>query len=310
MIGLLGGALLGWGLGANDAANCFGTAVSARMIPWRRAAGVAAIFIVLGAWFGGAAGLHTLQGLGADESADVGLAAGSAALTVVLMTLLRLPVSTSQAVVGALVGSAYATGTFRADGLLKVLICWVGTPLGAMLVAAVFMLIGRWWVLQFKPSIFSQDRKLRIVLYLAGAYGALALGANNVANVARFLVGARGMSSEMAVLLGGTCIAIGVLTFSRGVMLKVGRGITPLDGLSASVVVLAQAVTVHVYAQIGVPVSSSQAVVGAVLGIGLVKGMQIIKGRVLLQVGAGWLLTPVLAALLAFGGTRLFAVVF
>ena len=67
MLGLLGGAFLGWGLGANDAANCFGTAVSARMIAWRRAAVIAAAFIAIGAVVGGMGGVHTLRGLTAQQ---------------------------------------------------------------------------------------------------------------------------------------------------------------------------------------------------------------------------------------------------
>jgi PiT family inorganic phosphate transporter len=63
--------------------------------------------------------------------------------------------------------------------------------------------------------------------------------------------------------------------------------------------VLSHAVTVHVFAMVGVPVSSSQAIVGAVLGIGLVKGLQVVRGRTLVRVVLGWVSTPVLAGLVA-----------
>ena len=82
-------------------------------------------------------------------------------------------------------------------------------------------------------------------------------------------------------------------------MLAVGRDITPLDPFSAFIVVLAEAVTVHVYAWIGVPVSTSQAVVGAVVGVGLTKHASAISGSALLRIGLGWIATPLIAALVS-----------
>ncbi len=63
MYQLSGRVFLGWALGANDAANVFGTAVASRMIRHRTAVIVTAMFVVLGAVIGGAGGMHTLSGL-------------------------------------------------------------------------------------------------------------------------------------------------------------------------------------------------------------------------------------------------------
>lgn len=79
-------------------------------------------------------------------------------------------------------------------------------------------------------------------------------------------------------------IALGILTFSRGVMETAGRKLVRLDPFSALVVVLAEAVTVHFYTFIGVPVSTSQAVIGAVLGVGIVKGINPVSGRTLTNI--------------------------
>ena len=65
MIGILGGVLLGWGLGANDAANVFGTAVGTRMLRFGIAAAICSVFVVLGAVLGGAGAAHGLGKLGA-----------------------------------------------------------------------------------------------------------------------------------------------------------------------------------------------------------------------------------------------------
>jgi PiT family inorganic phosphate transporter len=217
------------------------------------------------------------------------------------MTLLRLPVSASQAVVGAMVGVSVLGGGLNRGPLGKIVLCWVGTPLGAMLMAFVLYFILRLPLRWLRPSLFTMDPILRLGLLACGCYGAHALGANNVANVASFLIAGGGLTPSAAVAVGGVTIALGILLFSRGVMMTVGRGITPLDGFSALVVVLAQGVTVHLYALLGVPVSTSQAMVGAVLGMGLVKGVQILNLGTLGRVLLGWAMTPFVAAALGAG---------
>ncbi|MBN2450651.1 MAG: anion permease [Lentisphaeria bacterium] len=307
MLGVLGGVFLGWSLGANDAANCFGTAVSSRMLSWRRAAVLAALFVVLGALVQGHAGLNTLQGLTQQKGRAVGITVFAAALTVTAMTALKLPVSTSQAVVGALVGAGALAGDLDLSGLGKVVACWIGTPVGGMLIAAGLYRPLAAALRKSRVNPFLYDPLMRAGLVLCGCYGAYALGANNVANVSSFLLAAGVRNTTAALALGAAAIAAGILSFGRGVMLTVGRGITPLDAFSALIVVLAQAVTVHVYAMVGVPVSTSQAVVGSVLGIGLVKGVQIINLRVLRNIALGWVLTPLLAALAAVALLAVFA---
>ena len=108
------------------------------------------------------------------------------------------------------------------------------------------------------------------------------------------------LSVEWACLIGGLSIAIGVLTFSRGVMITVGRGLVRLDAFSAFIVILAEGVTVHFYAVVGVPVSTSQAVVGGVLGIGIVKGVKTVNRRVLRDILLAWAATPALSFLATY----------
>ena len=63
MFSLLGGIFLGWSLGANNAANVFGSAVSSRMLKFSTAAILASIFVLVGALMEGRAGIETLKGL-------------------------------------------------------------------------------------------------------------------------------------------------------------------------------------------------------------------------------------------------------
>jgi len=102
-----------------------------------------------------------------------------------------------------------------------------------------------------------------------------------------------------ATLIGGLSIGCGILTFSRPVMETVGKKLVRLDAFSALVVVLAVAFTAHIYAFVGVPVSTSQAVIGAVLGIGILRGVNTINRRTLMHILVGWFLTPIVACLLA-----------
>ncbi len=101
-------------------------------------------------------------------------------------------------------------------------------------------------------------------------------------------------------------IALGILTFSKNVMSTVGSRLVQLDAFSALVAVLAEAITVHIYAVVGVPVSTSQAIVGAVLGIGLFKGVKTINRRTLFNILSGWLCTPLIAGLICFLAGKIF----
>ena len=62
---------------------------------------------------------------------------------------------------------------------------------------------------------------------------------------------------------------------------------------------LAAAITVEIFTQVGVPVSTSQAIVGGVVGVGLVKGARTISHRTLVGIGVGWISTPLLAGTLS-----------
>jgi PiT family inorganic phosphate transporter len=299
MTSLLGGIFLGWSLGANDAANVFGTAVSSRMVKFWTAAILAAIFVLAGALVEGQSGIETLQNLTSFTSDQAIVASVAAAVTVTLMTLLALPVSTSQAVVGAILGVGLMNRQLNFAELGKVVVCWLGTPVGGIVLGIIVYKLLAAIANSMNLNIFQSDILLRLCLILAGSYGAYALGANNVANVTAVFVGAGMLSVSAAVLIGGLSIGLGVLTFSRGVMETVGKKLVRLDPFSALVVVLAQAITVHIYALIGVPVSSSQAVIGAVLGVGIIKGAKTIQRRTLVHIFLAWFITPFIASCFA-----------
>ncbi len=290
--------LLGWSLGANDAANVFGTAVTSNIIRWRTAAILTAIFVIIGAIIRGQAGLETLGSLTDQTVSQAFITMLAAAISVGLMTKLKLPVSTSQAVVGAIIGGGLIGKGVDWSVLVKIVICWIGTPIGAALISLLLYNILGLIFRKLNPNFFEFDSIIRKLLVVFGMYSAYALGANNVANVTGVFFQTKLITGFEACLIGALSIAFGVVTYSKNVMKTVGRGIIPIDSFSALVTVLASAITVHIYAFVGVPVSSSQAIVGAVIGIAFIKGFESLNKRNVLYILYGWLCTPLISGIL------------
>ena len=295
---------MGWALGSNDSANIFGTAVYSKMVRYRTAVILCAVFVMIGAVLEGSRGMETLSGLVDQTVESAFIASLAAAAAVTAMTVLNLPVSTSQAMVGAIIGIGLVLGDINFQGLTKVLICWVGTPVGATLMVLIFYTLLGLLLERIPMTIFMRDAVLRVGLVAAGSYGAYALGANNVANVTGIFIDTGQLTVRSAAVLGGASIALGALTYSRNVMKTVGRKLVRLDPFSAFITVLSSAVVVHIYALIGVPVSTSQAIIGAVLGIGIIKGVKTINKKTLLFVLSGWFMSPLVAGILAYAVFR------
>ena len=326
---LSSGLFLGWSLGANDASNVFGTAVGAKMIRFRTAAIYCSVFIILGAVVSGAGASHTLGKLGAVNAlGGAFIVALSSALSVYFMTLARFPVSTSQAIVGAIIGWNFFTGALTdVNSLTKIVSTWILCPVVSALIAIIFYKIIVFIISSFKIHMFTLDRYTRNGLLLAGIFGSYSLGANNIANVMGVFIPVSPLSdlsffglfhlsaAQQLFLIGGVAIAIGVLTYSKRVMNTVGSGIMDLSPVAAFVAVLAHSIVLFFFSSQGlerfllshglpaiplVPVSSSQAIVGAVLGMGLLRGGKSINWQMVGGISSGWIITPVIAALISF----------
>ncbi|MCH9030131.1 MAG: inorganic phosphate transporter [Bacteroidetes bacterium] len=326
---LLSGIFLGWSLGANDTANIFGTAVGTRMIRFRTAAIVTAVFVVLVAVISGEGATHTLGKLGAVNAiAGSFTVALAAAVTVAWMTKLKLPVSTSQAIVGAIIGWNFFTGSpTDINTLIKIVTTWVICPLLAAAFAFVIYKITMAVLPRSRVHLLKQDSYNRVGLLLVGAFGAYSLGANNIANVMGVFVPANPFTdisfstlftlsgTQQLFLLGAIAISVGVFTYSYRVMLTVGNDLFKLTPVAALVVVLSQSIVLFLFASKGletwlaslglptiplVPVSSSQAVIGAIVGIVLAKRGRGVNMKVLGKISSGWITTPVIAAVISF----------
>ncbi len=185
LVFLSSGLFLGWSLGANDAANVFGTAVGTRMVRFTTAALICSVFVILGAVVSGGGAAHTLGKLGAiNIMPGAFMVAFAAALTVYLMTKASLPVSTTQAIVGAIVGWNLFSESLTDAGTLIILVTtWVVCPVLAAVIAAGLFRAVTGALRVAKLHLLRLDAYTRTGLILAGAFGAYSLGANNIANV-------------------------------------------------------------------------------------------------------------------------------
>jgi len=328
LIYLSSGLFLGWSLGANDAANIFGTAVGSQMVKFRTAAIIASIFVIIGAVIQGGGANRTLGELGSVSTlAAAFTVAVAAAVTVYWMTRLKIPVSTSQAIVGAIIGwNFYSSHSTDLHVLSKIVGTWISGPILGAIISMLMMLFVKWINRKINIHLLYRDAFIRYGLIVAGAFGAYSLGANNIANVMGVFTTSLTLpelgygifkitGSEQLFLIGGIAIAIGIITYSKRVMETVGSKLLPITPEAAVVAVLSQAIVLFVFSSqslsealnsIGlpaiplVPVSSSQVIIGSIIGIGLLKGGKQIKFKILGGIGLGWIATPVFAGILAF----------
>ncbi len=141
LIFLTSGLFLGWALGANDAANVFGTAVGTRMVKFRTAAIICSVFVILGALISGAGASHTLGKLGAISALPGAfMTALAAAVAVSSMIKSGLPVSTSQAIVGAIIGwNMFSNNPTDSTTLTKIVMTWILCPVLSAIIAVILL---------------------------------------------------------------------------------------------------------------------------------------------------------------------------
>lgn len=242
-----------------------------------------------------------------------------AGLTVFIMSYLKFPVSANQSITGAIIG----WGLFHADygdpqvlavnlpQLGKFASTWLLNPLGAAIISFVLVFIVDKLFEKWITTLRSYDIIIKIGYLVAGAFASYSIGLNSSANVtalyydpyyaetgvaANLLTDAR-----ITALIGGIAIAIGVLTFSKRVMMTVGSSIADISQVEGFVVIIAMSLTVVIMGEwMHIPVSTSQAVVGAVMGAGLVKGVKNVHFGVFKNIAIAWVSSPTVAGVLAY----------
>ncbi|NJE85281.1 inorganic phosphate transporter [Thermococcus sp. CX2] len=302
---------IAWNIGSNDSANAMGTAVGAGILSFRQATLTIAIFVLMGAYLKGYTVMKTVgkgivpEGYLTMEMAVIALLA--AGIWVTIATVRGLPVSTTQAIVGGVIGVGLAVeAPINWYTLIKIASAWVVSPiLSGVLAIFLYKFYSR--VISSIKSVSTIEALYEALAVLGGSYMAFNFGTNEVANASGPLVGAGFMEPKVAGIFGAIALSIGALTFSYAVMHTVGKRITALGPVSAFAAQFGSAMAVSLANIFGLPVSSSQSIVGGVIGVGLIAGERVDKS-VIKDIVFGWVATPLTAIFIALGIFKAFSV--
>ncbi|MFH1416194.1 MAG: inorganic phosphate transporter [Elusimicrobiota bacterium] len=154
---------------------------------------------------------------------------------------------------------------------------------------------------------FEPEEVFRMLQILTACYVAFAHGANDVANAVGPLagiysiyktgdIGATAEVPGIILALGGVGISIGIFTWGYKVIKTVGHGITELTNTRGFAICFSAATAVLVASKMGLPVSTTHSAVGAVMGIGLARGLEAIDLRVIRKIASAWIFTLPVAA--------------
>lgn len=242
-----------------------------------------------------------------------------AALTVFAMSYLKFPVSANQSITGAIIGWGLFYADYSDPAVLAVNLpqigkfasTWVLNPLGAGIISFVLVYFANKFVSVKLTSLSSYDKIIKIGYLIAGAFASYSIGLNSSANVTALYYDAAYAQTGIAANLltdarltatiGGIAIAVGVLTFSKRVMMTVGSSIAEITQIDGFIVIIAMALTVVIMGNwMGIPVSTSQAVVGAVMGAGLTRGVKAVHFGVFKNIAIAWVSSPTVAGLMAY----------
>ena len=242
-----------------------------------------------------------------------------AALTVFVMSYLKFPVSANQSITGAIIGWGLFYADYSDPAVLAVNMpqigkfasTWILNPLGAGIISFVLVLTFNKLVGNRLETLKGYDTILKFGYLGAGAFASFSIGLNSSANVTALYYDAAfvetGVAANLltdarvAATIGGIAIAIGVLTFSKRVMMTVGSSIADINQIEGFLVIIAMALTVVLMGSwMGIPVSTSQAVVGAVMGAGLTKGVKHVHFGVFKNIAIAWVSSPTVAGVMAY----------
>lgn len=323
------GLFLGWSLGANNAVSLFGTAVTSGMIKFRTAAIIAGIFVILGSFISGAGTTNTLVNLGGINAlAGSFTVALSVGIAITWMTRASMPVSTSQAVVGAIIGWNFFTGSpIDLTTLSKIVGSWIVSPLISGAFGFLIFKLMKATILKWKIHLLKLDSFTRTGLVIVGAIASYSMGANNIANVMGMFASASPFSDfaltdamsitgvQQLFLLGGFAMAVGIFTFGYNVMKTVGTDLYKISPITGFAIVLAASIVMWLFTSQSlerfllsnnlpsfplVPLSATQSFIGAVIGVGLAKDPTSINFKVFGKISLGWIIAPITACLISF----------
>ncbi len=241
----------------------------------------------------------------------------SAGITVFVMTYFKFPVSATQSTIGAIIGWGLLFVDYSRSGVLSQNIRILGKfAFGWLLNPCIAIVFGFLTVKLLSPLFerylaYSKNynRIIKFCYLISGVLASYSMGANSSSNVtALYFDGvADGYRTNffenptVAVTVGGMAMALGVLTYSKNVMLTVGKDIAPLNKTDGFLVIIAMSLTILVIENtVKIPISNSQAIVGAVVGAGITKGIKNVNFSVFKNIGIAWLTSPFISGVISY----------
>jgi PiT family inorganic phosphate transporter len=301
--------------GLHDAANSIATIVSTRVLSPFWAVGWAAFFnFVAFAVFG----LHVATTIGtglvnpAIISDQLIFAALMGAIVWNIVTWLAgIPSSSSHALIGGLVGAGLSKGGLAVivwKGLVPTVSAIVLSPGTGFVLALVMVLLVSWAFMRVTP--FKADFLFRHIQFLSASAYSLGHGGNDAQKtmgVIAVLLFAHGLSGPhfqvpfWVVLACQTAMALGTLFGGWRIVRTMGARITRLTPLQGVCAETAGSITLFMATYMGIPVSTTHTITGAIVGVGAARRVSAVRWNVAKDIVVAWVLTMPAAGLIAAG---------
>ncbi len=314
LIGLIAVALLFDFLnGLHDAANSIATIVSTRVLRPQFAVLWAAFFNFIAFMV---FGLHVATTIGTgiiapgviDAQVVFGALCGAIIWNIITWAL-GIPSSSSHALIGGLIGAGVAKAGLSAavwSGLSKALLAIVLSPLVGFLLALVLVAIVSWAAVRSTP--YAVDRAFRILQFASASLYSLGHGGNDAQKtmgiIAVLLYSQGYLGSEFSVpfwvvLSCQAAMALGTLLGGWRIVRTMGLRITKLTPMQGFCAETGGAATLFMATFLGVPVSTTHTITGAIVGVGAARRMSAVRWNVASSIVYAWVITIPASALVA-----------
>ncbi|HEY8183329.1 MAG TPA: inorganic phosphate transporter [Thermoanaerobaculia bacterium] len=295
--------------GFHDAANSIATVVSTRVLSPLQAVIWAAFFNFVAAFTFGTAVAKTIGNGMIDISTVTSAVIFGGLIGAIVWDLITwyfgLPTSSSHALIGGYAGAAIAKagiGVIIASGWTKTLIYIVLAPLMG-LVLGLLLEISILWIFR-RQTPLRVDRVFRRLQLASAAAYSLGHGTNDAQKTMGIIAGVlftagylKTFSIPMWVILAAhSAIALGTLSGGWRIIHTMGSKITKLQPVSGFAAETAGAITLFVASHLGVPVSTTHTITGAIVGVGATRRLSAVRWGVAGRIVWAWVLTIPMAA--------------
>ena len=297
--------LIALGIGSNDTSNALGICIGCGIISYRRAIVVFGFLVLVGILVQGAKVMDTVgRNLLEVNLTILTISLSVSAVLIILSNWRRLPLSTHQVIIGSLVGAGVAyEAPVNWLSLTEIVLSWVISPLVALCCGNLFYRLMEKTL--SKLPLFRIERILRVLLLMSGFLIAYNTGANELATILGPVIYAGMTGKPEASVAGALFVFLGAWLLSHRVIETVGKGITALDPFSGFAAQFGAGACVLFFTFLGMPISTTYCVIGAISGVGMVKGMGTVRVSLLKKILMNWILAPSVGFFLCYGIARL-----